>query len=67
MNLAYLLDNKQEVQLVDENSLKGSLQVSVVPLNENYREVDENDPIFNSFIDDPNYFLGKNLYFRLDI
>ena len=39
----------------------------MIPIDENYKEITEENIIFDSFIDDPNFFIGKNIYCRLDI
>lgn len=67
MSLAYLLDNKVSLDFVDEQTNKGKLDVALVPLNEQNFEIQDDDSIFDEFVDDPNYFLEKNLRFRIEI
>lgn len=39
----------------------------MIPIDDNYKEISEENIIFDEFIDDPNFFIGKNIYCRLDI
>lgn len=59
LNLAYLLDNKADLVFVDELANKGSLKVALIPLDTNFEPLQDDDPIFDTFVDDPNYFINK--------
>lgn len=67
MSLAYLMDNPNELVIVGDEGEAGLLEVDIVPANENGEPLEEDDPIFDEFIDDPNDLIGKRVDFLVKI
>ena len=67
MSLAYLMDNPNELVIVGDEGEAGLLEVDIIPANENGEPLEEDDPIFDEFIDDPNDLLGKRVDFLVKI
>lgn len=44
-----------------------SLDISIEPIDDKGNLMDEDDPIFDDFIDDPRDLFGSTLYFRVRI
>ena len=67
MSLAYLMDNPNELVIVGDEGEAGLLEVDIIPANENGDPLEEDDPIFDDFIDDPNDLLNKRVDFLVKI
>ena len=69
MSLAYLMANKNTLQLVGDEGKCGTMEVAIMPCHESGEEILEDDPIFDEldFVDDQNVLIGKDLYFKIEI
>lgn len=63
MSLAYLVDNPNELVIVGDSGKVSSLEVNLIPVDENLQELDEDHEFFDDFIDDPNDLIGKRVDF----
>lgn len=67
MSLAYLMDSPNNLAIVGDEGKSGFLKVNVIPCDMKGYALEENDPIFDEFIDDPNLLIGKRLDFLIEI
>ncbi len=67
MSLAYLMDNPNELIIVGDEGQRGNLSVNLIPADGKGHPLEEDDPIFDEFIDDPNDLIGKRLDFLVVI
>ena len=67
MSLAYLLDNPVELIIVGDEGEAGLLEVNLIPTNNNGEPLEEDDSIFEEFIDDPNELIGQKVNFQIKI
>ena len=67
MSLAYLLDNPVELIIVGDEGEAGLLEVNLIPVNDDGEPLEEDDPIFEEFIDDPNELVKKKISFQIKI
>ena len=67
MSLAYLMDSPNNLVIVGDEGKSGLLSVNVIPCDTKGYALEENNPIFEEFIDDPNLLIGKRLDFLIEI
>ena len=69
MSLSYLLDNPNQLILLGDEGegQSGTLNVNLLPLDSENRPIDQNNEIFDDFVDDPSWLIGKELRFMIHI
>ena len=67
MSLAYLLNNATNLVIVGDKGSVATVEVQLVPLDENLNEITEDDEIFDEFIDDPSFLFGRKINFLMCI
>ncbi len=53
--------------IVGDEGKSGELEVSLTPCDVKGVDIDEENEIFNDFVDDPNELIGKELFFKIKI
>lgn len=67
MSLAYLLDNPNQLIIVGDEGKIATLEVNIMPVDENGEFLDEDHPIFDNFIDDPKDLFDQRIDFIVSI
>ena len=67
MSLAYLADNPNSLVIVGDNGQVATLEVNLIPVDENLQEYDDDHEIFDDFIDDPTMLFGREINFFVTI
>ena len=67
LSIAYLLDNPIDLTIVGDSGQMGMLSVNLIPVNRDGEEIEEDDELFDEFVDDPTQLLGSRLDFKVVI
>lgn len=67
MSLAFLVDNPNDLILVGDNGQVAKLSLNLIPVDEKGEELDEDNEIFDEFVDDPQDLLGKRINFLVTV
>ena len=67
MNLAYLMDYKDVLELVGPEGNFGSVEIELTPVDEDVQPYEDDHPIFDEFVDDTNMLIGKPFNFEVSI
>ena len=67
LSIAYLLDNPIDLTIVGDSGQVGMLSVNLIPVNRDGEEIEEDDELFDEFVDDPTQLLGSRLDFKVVI
>lgn len=67
LSIAYLLDNPIDLTIVGDSGQVGMLNVNLIPVNREGEEIEEDDELFDEFVDDPTQLLGSRLDFKVVI
>lgn len=67
LSIAYLLDNPIDLTIVGDSGQVGMLFVNLIPVDKFGNEIEEDDEIFDEFVDDPTQLIGNRLDFIVTI
>ena len=67
MSLAYLLDNPIDLTIVGDAGQMGILFVNLIPVDKEGKQIEEDDEMFEDFVDDPTELMGHELNFIVHI
>ena len=67
LSIAYLLDNPIDLTIVGDSGQVGILFVNLIPVDVHGKEIEEDDELFDEFVDDPTELLGHQLDFIVKI
>lgn len=67
LTLAYLLDNQNDLVVLGDKGPIGMMSLNLLPVNNKGEPLDEDNSIFDEFVDDPQDLKGSTLHFQVQI